>query len=272
MSLRGRTIVVPEGRVLDLFAGMLENHGATTVRCPLVAIEDVPEAGPVEAWLRRLISGRHDDLVFFTGEGVTRLLGFARRAGLEGQAIEGMRRARKTVRGPKPTHALRSIGLAPDVKADSPTSEGVMAALAALDMKGRQVGVQLYPGFPDGFLQFLAQAGAGPDPILCYRYASNAEDERVAEVIRAMAAGAVDLVAFTSSPQVRRFQEVARKLNMEVRLDEAMERTSAGAIGPVTASAAEQAGWRVSIALDSRFHLKPFVAQIAAGLGAAAAE
>lgn len=222
--------------------------------------------------MRRLASGRHDDLVFFTGEGVTRLLGFAGQIGLEDQVVEGMRRARKTVRGPKPTRALRGIGLSPDVVADPPRSEGVIAALSALDLSGRNVGVQLYPGLPETFLQFLAQAGAIPDPILCYRYASKAEDERVAEVIHTMAAGTVDLVAFTSSPQVRRFHEVARKLNIEPKLNVAMRRTSAGAIGPVTASAADQAGWRVSIVLDSRFYLMPFVTQIAAGLGAATAE
>ncbi len=59
---------------------------------------------------------------------------------------------------------------------------------------------------------------------------------------------------------------------MEAGLNEAMKCTSAGAIGPVTASAAEQAGWRVSIALDIRFHLEPFVTQITAGLCAAVAE
>jgi hypothetical protein len=65
---------------------------------------------------------------------------------------------------------------------------------------------------------------------------------------------------------------VVRKLNIEPELNVAMKRTSAGAIGPVTASAADQAGWRVSIVLDGRFYLKPFVTQIAAGLGAATAE
>src|SRR3712207_4575076 len=58
--------------------------------------------------------------------------------------------------------ALRSVGLSPDVTADLPTSEGVLAAVSAIDLKGRQVGVQLYPGFPGGFLPFLTQAGAEP--------------------------------------------------------------------------------------------------------------
>ena len=35
-DLAGKRILVPESRDLDLFAGMMEQHGAETIRCPLV--------------------------------------------------------------------------------------------------------------------------------------------------------------------------------------------------------------------------------------------
>ena len=83
-ALAGRRIVVPERRELDLFARMLEQHGAITIRCPMVAISDVPDAAPVVTWLRRFTTDPPDDLILMTGEGLGRLVGFARRAGLEG--------------------------------------------------------------------------------------------------------------------------------------------------------------------------------------------
>jgi uroporphyrinogen-III synthase len=43
VALAGRRIAVPETRELDVFAQMLERHGANVVRCPLVAIRDVPD-------------------------------------------------------------------------------------------------------------------------------------------------------------------------------------------------------------------------------------
>src|SRR3546814_15051897 len=100
MSLTGRRILVPESRALDLFASMLERQGAVAIRCPLVSIHDVEDAASVEAWLRRLAAGGHDNLVFFTGEGVTQLLGFAERAGIAAEVVAAMRAARKIVRGP----------------------------------------------------------------------------------------------------------------------------------------------------------------------------
>jgi uroporphyrinogen-III synthase len=257
--LQGRRIAVPESRELDLFAGMLERHGAVAVRCPLVSIHDVEDAAPVQAWLGRLAEGRHDSLVLYTGEGLARLMGFARRGGIENEVIAGLRRTCKIVRGPKPAKILRSIGLSPDVSAEEPTTAGLIATLSRLDLNGTCVGVQLYPGGEDLLTGFLKEAGAKADPILCYRYASNEEDERVARLIEDLITGDIDLIAFTSTAQVRRLQEVARQIGKTSELDAAMRRALIAAIGPVTAQAVEEAGWPVAATPQDSFHLKPMV-------------
>jgi uroporphyrinogen-III synthase len=264
--LRGCRIVVPENRALDLFVDMLEREGAVAIRCPMVAIHDVADAGPVEAWLRRLADGRHDDLVLFTGEGLTRLLGFAERAGIRDKVVAAIRAVRKIVRGPKPTRVLRTLGLAPDISADEHTSEGLVATLSKIDLKGRTVGVQLYPNAPPTLVDFLTKAGAKSDPVLCYAYASRAEDQRVAEVIRAIIDRQVDIIAFTSSPQVKRLQQVAAGSGQDGLLREAFGHVQVACVGPVTAEAVTAAGWNTAIAPQSNFHLKPFIEQIAASL------
>ena len=108
-ALAGRTIVVPERRELDLFARMLEQHGAITIRCPMVAISDVPDAAPVVTWLRRFTTDPPDDLILMTGEGLGRLIGFARRAGLEEAFMATLAKVRKITRGPKPVRRLRQV-------------------------------------------------------------------------------------------------------------------------------------------------------------------
>jgi Uroporphyrinogen-III synthase HemD len=82
-DLSGRRIVVPETRELGQLVRMLQERGADTVLCPMIAIRDAPDPAPVEAWLRRFAKGTCDDLVLMTGEGLRRLLGFARRFDLE---------------------------------------------------------------------------------------------------------------------------------------------------------------------------------------------
>lgn len=258
---------MPESRELDLFAGMLEAEGARTIRCPLVTILDLDDAAPVEAWLRRLIAGDFQDLVLLTGEGLRRMLGVADRAGVRDAAVRAIGQVRTVIRGPKPAKALREIGLPPGVSAPSPTTEGVIEALGGLDLKRHKVGVQLYPGNPNAKLLEAIRAGNGePDAVTPYRYASDAENGKVESAIRDMAAGAIDFIAFTSSPQVQRFANVARERNLESELKTGLQRTRIAAVGPVVASSVEAIGGKVALMPGHSFHMKPLVNAIAAAI------
>jgi uroporphyrinogen-III synthase len=258
--LAGRRIVVPETRELDVLAGMLERHGATAIRCPLVSIHDTPDEAPVVEWLKRFTADPPDDLILMTGEGLLRLAGFARRAGLEEGFKAVLAKARKITRGPKPVRRLRELGLDADLPAEPPTSAGIIAVLKDQPLSGRRIAVQLYPDFraPE-LLDFLRERGARPDPVLCYVYGSKTDDRRVVEVIEDMAAGHVDLITFTSSPQIRRLQKVAKEHRREAALREGFRRTTIAAVGPVVGRAIEQAGGRVSIIPSESFHMKPMV-------------
>jgi len=267
-SLAKLRVLVPESRELDLFAGMLESAGAKTLRCPLVTILDAADPGPVEAWLRRLVAGDFDDLVLLTGEGLRRLLGVAHRAGSKAEAVAAVGRLRTIMRGPKPAKALREIGLTPGLSAREPTTEGVIETLSALNLSGRTIGVQLYPGNPNQpLLDAIRQGGATPDPVLPYRYASDAETTRVEAAIRAMAAGEVDVVALTSSPQLDRLVAVATDRGIRSDLNTGLERTRIAAVGPVVAEAVRKLGFNVAAMPDHSFHMKPLVNAILAAAG-----
>src|SRR3982751_2249396 len=133
-ALSGRTIALPESRELDRLAQLMTEEGATTMRCPLVAIKDAPDQRPIETWLRALVGGEMDDLIFLTGEGLRRLLAAAERSGLRGDVIAALGRIRKITRGPKPARALHEIGLGSDLPAKVPTPAGIIEELRALDL------------------------------------------------------------------------------------------------------------------------------------------
>jgi uroporphyrinogen-III synthase len=269
-KLTGRLIALPETRELDLFADMLERRGARTLRCPLVGIHDAPDAAPIEAWLERCIAGGFDDLILLTGEGLRRLLGFAARAGRREAFVQALAGLRKITRGPKPARALRDIGLKPDLAASEPTTEGIIRDLQSLDLRGRRVGVQLYGTDPNRrLLDFLQAAGASAFPVAPYVYADAADDARVRELIAQLAAGAVDAIAFTSQPQVRRLFDVARANALEAQLRAGFERTTVAAVGPVVAQQLREAGVRVDLMPADSFFLKPLVNELAARLGPA---
>jgi uroporphyrinogen-III synthase len=267
-ELSGRRIVVPETRELGQLLRMLEERGAQTIPCPMIAIRDTPDTEPVEAWLRRFTKGSCDDLVLMTGEGLRRLRGFASRLDLEPDFLNALTATRKITRGPKPVRALREIGLGTDLAASEPTTEGVIAALQRHDLTGHRVGVQLYPGKAnERLLEFLEGAGAEADPVLPYVYVSEANDAQVITVIAKMAAGQVDAIAFTSAPQVRRLRDVARAFGREAELKQGFKRTVVAAVGPVVAAELDALGVRVSVTpQDNTYFMKPLVRELAAAL------
>jgi uroporphyrinogen-III synthase len=266
-ALSGKRIVVPETRELDMLVRMLEEQGATALRCPLVSIHDVEDTAPVVDWIRRFVANPPDDLIVMTGEGLGRLVGFAARAGLEKEFVAALSRVRKITRGPKPVRRLRELGLKADVAAKAPTTAGVIATLSDDDLAGRRVAIQLYPGATSELTDFFGRAGALPDPVLCYVYGSRSDDAQVLDAIDAMAAGRVDLITFTSSPQVRRLVDVAQAHRREAALRTALANTTIVAVGPVVGRAIEAAGGKVDIAPAESFHLKPMVTAIVAALG-----
>lgn len=267
-ALKGRRVVVPESRELDRLSAMFERYGASVVRCPLVLVRPLENTADLDAWLQRLVGGSHDRLVFYTGEGVTHIVARAEQIGLRQEVVAALARVHKIARGPKPGAALRTIGLKADAVTEHHTSAGLLTLLARLPLQGKCVGVQLYPGGPTAMLgEALGRHGAEFDPVMPYRYGSDERDEEVAAVIQEMAAGRIDLIAFTSKLQVQRLTEVAERMNLRAELEQALNTTKIAAVGPVTAEAIGRVGAKVGIEPASNFHLKPFVTEIVRGIG-----
>ena len=263
-ALTKKRIALAEARELDLLAGMLEREGADVLRRPLVAIKDVADADPVVAWLRRAVAQPYDDVIFYTGEGVRRLMGFADRSGIREEFLSALKNMRKITRGSKPVKALRELGLSPDLSAEIPTTAGLMALLDQGTLHGRTMGLQIYGQEANTqLLAFLQDRGAVVDVVAPYVYASEADDKAVQDFIHEMAAGAVDAMAFTSSPQVRRLVDVAKKYDLMGKLKDGMGRIKIAAVGPVVAQELERQGIRVDAMPVHAYTMKPLVKAIA---------
>jgi uroporphyrinogen-III synthase len=269
LPLAGRTVALAEGRQLEELAQMLEKEGATALRCPMVSILDAPDAAPVVAWLHELVAGRFDMVILMTGEALGRLVGFAGRAGLLAPFLAALGKTRTVTRGPKPVRALKEVGLTPSKIAESPTTEGVIATLRSEPLQGRTVGVTLYaqPNVP--LVEFLEQAGAKVHTVMPYIYAPAADADRVVQLLERMERGEMEVLVFTSSPQVDRLYEVAAERGIEDLLQRGMDRTQVAAVGPVVAENLRQRGVRVAICPEQGFVMKNLVQLIKRAIGEA---
>jgi uroporphyrinogen-III synthase len=264
--LAGRTIAIPETREIEVFAALLERRGARVIRCPLVAIRDAPDPAPVLDWSRRLATGAFDDLILLTGEGLRRILSCIEQhePALKSRFVEALARVRKITRGPKPAKVLRELGMKPEITAEQPTTDGVIASLRALDLHGRRVGIQLYgtePNLP--LIDFLESVGAVASTVAPYVYADAADEDAVRSLVDQLRKGSVDAIAFTSSSQIERLIAVAS----EEGARSALANTLVAAIGPVVADTLRRHGVDARLMPEESFFLKPLTSALEQALG-----
>jgi uroporphyrinogen-III synthase len=267
--LSGYRILILETREEAQFSRLLAEQGADVLQCPMFGIRDAPDPVPIEAWIRRFIAKPFDDLVLMTGEGLRRLLKLARRIGVEQEFVAAVATARKFARGPKPGKALREIGLEPQATTEKPTSEGIAAMLARIDLSGHRVGLQLYPDRDHGALiGAITSQGAEVDTVLPYVYDAQAADANIVTAIDELANGHIDAIALTSSGQVRRLIEVAQAHGCEQRLRDGLQQTPIAAVGPVVSDELKSLGLPTDIyPANDAFFMKPLISAMATALG-----
>ncbi len=266
--LNGYRILILETREEAQFSRLLAEQGADVLQCPMFTIHDAPDPAPIEAWIKRSIDKPFDDLVLMTGEGLRRLMKVVRRIGVEPEFVATLGRARKFARGPKPGKALREIGLEPQITTEKPTSEGVAEMLSRLDLKGRRLGLQLYPDKDHSMLiNAITARGAEVDTVLPYVYDAQAADANIVTAIDEMAQGRVDAIALTNLGQVRRLVETARAHGREDELRKGLERTLIASVGPAVSGELRSQGLRTDISpAHDAYFMKPLISAMAAAL------
>jgi uroporphyrinogen-III synthase len=256
--LQGKRIAVPEARELEVFSALLERRGAEVLRCPLVNIHDSPDSAAVLSFAAHLAEGRFDDFVILTGEGLRRILGCIDRhdAPLRARFVEALGEVRTITRGPKPARALRELGLKPVLEAAEPTTEGVIGSLTTHELEGRRMAVQLYGNDPNlTLMRFLQDRKAHVTTVAPYVYGNATDDVAVHALLERMAAGEVDVIAFTSKLQIERL--VTQHPAPLVR--RALTRTKIAAVGPIVAEAIRTAGFEVASSPEHSWFMKPLV-------------
>ena len=229
-ALDGRRVVVtrPAGEASKL-SDLLRAEGATVLEAPALEILPADDTGPLDEAVADLCEGGFAWVVFSSPRAVDAVC--ERMDALEyRRGIAAMIAAV----GPATAAALLEAGFHVHLVADPHTTD----ALAEQFPSGR--GRVLLPRAdiaPPGLEDVLTAKGWSPVRVVAYRTGMSATlPEDVAE---ALAAGTVDAVAFTSASTVRGFASLTSERG-----------APAVAIGPVTARAAREEGFRVAAVAD----------------------
>ncbi len=242
-SLEGKTIALTEARRAPELATLVSKLGGTPYPAPAVREVLRRDRGPALAAIERMLQGEVAAIVFMTGVGARALLTLAGEAGQRDALLAAFARMLVVARGPKPVAVLREVGLRPDVVPTEPTSEGVLTALAPRDLRGRRVAVQLSGDDSRLLLDGLRARGAEVLDVALYEWALPEDVGPLERLARDAVAGRIDVIAFTSAPQVRHLFLVAERLGLAEPLTATLRgRVLTAVVGPVCRAALAERG------------------------------
>jgi uroporphyrinogen-III synthase len=273
--MAGLRIGVTAGRRGGELVDALTRQGARVTWAPTVEVIPAPAAA-LARQTAQVLAARPAWIVVTTAEGLHRWVAGARQAQAEVLAL--LAAGKVAARGAKATAACRQHGVGTVLT--SPTERGADLARLVVDLAGPGDEVAVITdgrGSPGARAEleaagltvhvvspyrstFPAAAGPAPDP------------ERAVpatELLRALCAGELDAVAFTSAPAVDGLFAVAASLGLETAVHDALTgegaaRVLVAAIGPVTAEALEER--RVGVGVCP---LQPRIPALASALAAA---
>jgi len=235
MPLHGRRFVITRAREAGgAFAAGLRALGAQVTEFPTIEIVAPDSYTAIDAALARTTS--FDWVIFTSATGVERMLERMKTRGVDPLALGG---AKLGAIGPATAARLAERALTVAAMPREYRAEAIVEALGAEPIRGARILIPRAQVAREVLPEMLIAAGAREvvvAPVYKTVKPANAPVECVRELA---AAGAIDLVAFTSSSTVTNFCEmigasVARGLR-------------AAAIGPITAETARASGLQVVV-------------------------
>jgi uroporphyrinogen III methyltransferase/synthase len=227
--LHGRTIAVTRARAqASGLARRLAQLGAEVIETPAIRIQPRPVSGEVAQAAREI--GSFAVVCVTSPNGASLLLDAVEAVGGDARSFAGVEVA---AIGPGTAAELARRGIRPDVVADVSTAEGLLDALAQVELAGERVLVARASEARDALPDGLRDRGADVVVVAVYDTVAEQLDEaQLAAVERA------DYVTFTSSSTVRFFLDALNGRGLP-------ERARVISIGPITSATARELGLEV---------------------------
>lgn len=241
MGFGGLRVLALESRRAAEMEQLIRKQGGEPFVAPSMREIPLTENAEAFAFADRLFAGGFDMAIFLTGVGTRQLNRvLAARYG-EAAFAAALGRVAVVARGPKPTAALREMGITPQVIAPEPNTWRELLA-ATEGRPERRIAVQEYGRPNPELLDGLRSRGAEVTRVRVYQWDLPQDIEPLREAARRLSAGAFDVVLFTTAIQVAHLARVAREEGVEQAALENLRKCKVCSIGPTTTEALEEFG------------------------------
>jgi uroporphyrinogen-III synthase len=207
----------------------------------VASMREVPLEDNHEAleFVRELVAGKVDTVVFLTGVGAQVVLRVAESANQRDAYLEALKKIPVVARGPKPVSVLRPLGVPIALTAPEPnTWRELLQALdangAVLPLRDKVVAVQEYGATNDELLTALHDRGARIRRVPVYDWQLPEDVGPLRSAVQLLVQRQIDVVFFTTSVQVRHLMLVAGEMKLADEVCGAMTDMFVASIGPVT--------------------------------------
>ena len=201
-----------------------------------VPLEDNHEA---LAFVREVIGGKIDSVVFLTGVGAQVVLRVAESANLRDAYLEALKKIPVVARGPKPVSVLRPLGVPIALTAPEPNTwrellQALDANAAAVPLRDKMIAVQEYGATNDELLAALRERGARVRRVPVYDWQLPEDVGPLRNAVQLLVQREIDVVFFTTSVQVRHLMLVAGEMKLADEVRKSMTNMFVASIGPLT--------------------------------------
>lgn len=230
----GLSVAAFESRMAAEMERLIRRYGGDPLVAP--ALREIPleDNSAALRFGADLLEGRFDILVLLTGVGTKSLVDVLRtRHSLEA-VTEALRRTALVARGPKPTAALKTLGLTPTLTVPEPNTWHDL--LATLDtyrpVKGLRVAVQEYGVSNRELLEALRARGAEVLAVPVYRWALPDDTAPLHRLLEQILAGRVDVILITNAAQIDHVMQLLERDGQVDAFRKACRRLVLASIGP----------------------------------------
>lgn len=251
-GFEGLRVLSFESRRGTEMAKLITNAGG--VPTVVSSMREVPLEDNHEAleFVREIIAGQIDSVVFLTGVGAQTVLRVAESANQREAFLEALQKIPVVARGPKPVSVLRPLGVPIALTAPEPnTWRELLQVLDAntqnVPLRDKMVAVQEYGATNGELLAALRERGAQARRVPVYDWQLPEDLEPLRKAVRQILDREIDVVFFTTSVQVRHLMLVAGEMGFAEQVLRSLNHVVIASIGPMTSEELRQNGLPVDM-------------------------
>ena len=251
-GFNGLRVLSFESRRAKEIAQLIVNNGGVPTVAP--STREIPD-GPHDEELKLIhgiLAGEYGVMIFMTGVGARALIDAAAAAVPREEFLSALRKTRVVARGAKPAAVMRDFGIPVWLTPPEPnTWREIIQVLdqnsAAVPLRGLRIGVQEHGAPSSEMYETLRKRGASVFAAHVYRWELPEDTGPLTEAVRAVCAGDIDIVMFTSSVQLAHALKIATELSLRQEFIAGLNRVVIASIGPVASAALREQGITVDL-------------------------